>query len=130
MNKVSRRALARYCTDELLAGATVKYLAPKLASVLVENNKQGEVEFLVSDIAWELESRGELVVGNITSATSLSEELKKALSEQLKKATKTKAVLIRTNIDKSVIGGIRVETAGRIWDDTVAKKLNYLREVF
>ena len=130
MNKISRRSLARYGADQLLAGKPAKSVAQQLVSVLAEAGKSDEAGFLLDDISWELEHRQALTIGKITSAHELSAKLQSALKAQLKSATGAKQVLIEPDIDKSVHGGIRIQTATRIWDDTVLRKLSELREVF
>lgn len=130
MNKLSRRAIANYTADQLVAGVSAHALARRLAAVLTESGLTNQLEFLLGDIASELESRGQLAVGRVTTIHPLTEELGAALKAQIKTATKVREVLLEEQIDKSVIGGIRVETASRVWDDTLSRKLNRLKEVF
>ena len=130
MNKLSRRAIANYAADQLIEGASAGLLAKRLAATLSEAGLTRQVEFLIGDIASELEARGQLAVGRVTSANALSSELESALKLQIKEATKVQAVLLDSKIDKSVIGGLRVETSARVWDSTLSRKLNRLREVF
>jgi F0F1-type ATP synthase delta subunit len=56
--------------------------------------------------------------------------LETSLVSQIKQATGAKDVVLEKNIDKSVLGGLRVETASRVWDSTVSRKLAELKEVF
>jgi ATP synthase F1 delta subunit len=130
MSKVSRRSLARYGADQLLAGQPAKSVAKQLVSVLVESGKANEANFLLDDISWELERRQTLAIGKVISAHELSAKLQAEIKAQLQKATGAKQVLIEPSIDKSVHGGIRIQTATQIWDDTVSRKLSELREVF
>ncbi|HSW78834.1 MAG TPA: F0F1 ATP synthase subunit delta [Candidatus Babeliales bacterium] len=130
MNKVSRRSLAAWAADQLVKGESSANVAKHLAAVLDENNMATQVEFLVNDIAWELEDRGELAIGKVTSANPLSKELESAIASQIKQATKARSVVLKKSVDKSVIGGVRVETSNRVWDETVSKKLSELKEVF
>jgi F0F1-type ATP synthase delta subunit len=130
MNKVSRRSLASYAVDQIMAGRPATQIAKQLAASLASDGKTGEMEFLIGDINWELERRGELAIAKVTSATPLSRELAKELADQLRGATKSKQVLLDENIDKSVIGGMRIETSAKVWDATVSRKLSKLREAF
>lgn len=130
MNKSSRRNLARYTVDRLLAGESAPVVGKKLAAAIVDSGLSIEPEFLLGDIAWELERRGEMAVGKITSAHGLDDKIRAELTSQLKKATGAKAVLLEEDQDKSLIGGLRVETASRVWDFSVARKLAQLREIF
>jgi F-type H+-transporting ATPase subunit delta len=128
MAKLSRRSLAKYAADQLVAGVSAKDIAKHLAAVLVETRRAAEAEFLASDIAWELEHRGLLAKATVISATPLSDELRRSVKRQIKKATKTDDVTLESQIDKSLIGGLRVETSTRIWDNTVRSKLTSLKD--
>lgn len=130
MSEISRRSLARYGAEQIIAGKPAADVAKHLAGMMIESGLTDEVEFLLSDIAWELEQQKELAIGLVTTATPLTKELENALKAQLIKATEASEVLLEKNTDKSVIGGIKVETSGRVWDETVARKLTDLREAF
>jgi hypothetical protein len=57
MVNVSRRKLAAYAADELLAGQSLNEVAKKLAAVLIASKRQKQIEQLLQDVAWELENR-------------------------------------------------------------------------
>ena len=130
MSKISRRALARYGAQQLLAGKPADVVAKYLAAALASAAMTDQVDFLLGDISWELENQGQLAVGHIVSARSLSSQLQETIRNEVKLAAKTKAVLLEERIDKSVIGGVRIETSGQVWDSTVSRKLTNLREAF
>lgn len=130
MSKISRRALSRYAADRLLAGQSATLVAKSLAAQIVGSGNAIQPEFLLEDIAWELENRKALAVGHVTSASALTSELEEALKKHLKVITKASEVVLETHIDKSVIGGVRIETSGRVWDGTVSRALSELKEVF
>lgn len=130
MSKVSRRSLARYAADQLQAGKSANSVAKNMAAELTESGRLNEVEFLLNDISAELESRGKLAVASVTSAYELTPQLREALASKIKKVADVEAVILDENIDKSVLGGVRIETSGRIWDHTIARKLLLLREIF
>lgn len=129
MNKVSRRLLAIWAADKLASGMKADSLARHLAAVMRQTGMTDQVSFLISDIIWELEQNKELAIGRVTSAHTLTRQLESDLLSQIKKATKAREVSLENNIDKSVLGGIRVETASQVWDYSVARKLSELREV-
>jgi F-type H+-transporting ATPase subunit delta len=129
MNKLSRRALAGWAADQLIAGTAATDIAKHLVATLIDGARLNQADFLMADIAWELEQRQALAIGRITTATPLTEQLERALIEQIKQATKADQVSLDKKIDKTVIGGVRIETASHIWDHTVSRKLSELREV-
>jgi F0F1-type ATP synthase delta subunit len=130
MNKVSRRSLARWAADQLTDGQPATAVAKRLAAALKESGMNNQANFLIDDIAWELEQRGALTIGKVTSAHPLSRQLEKYLAAQIKKVTKANSSILETSIDKSVIGGLRVETASRVWDTTVSRQLSELKEIY
>ena len=130
MNKVSRRALARYAADQLLAGKSAKSVAKSLAAQIYDSGNTIEPRFLLEDITWELESRKALAVGHITTASVLTKEVERDLLNHLKKVTKADEVVLEKHIDKSVIGGVKIETSGRVWDGTIQRALSELKEAF
>ncbi len=128
MIKLSRRQLAHYATDQLLARKSPAYIAVRLAAALAQNARPKEADLLMDDIYAELENRGELAKVTLTSATTLSVELHKSLAAVIAKAAKVKNVVFNQQIDQSVIGGFRAETAVHNWDKTVATELAKLKE--
>ena len=127
MASLSRRQIAAYAVDELLAGQKAASLAPRLAAALIANKMPKQADLLLSDISEELESRGLLAQAVVTSVNGLSAELKKRLASQIKSAAKVNQVFINERTDPAVIGGLRVETARHTWDQTVARKLAQIK---
>lgn len=123
----SRRALAAYAVDQLLASAPIRRLSQQLAAALIVSNKQKEAELLERDIAAELENRGLAALAIVTSANKLSAHFKMQLAEQIKKATGVERVTMDEKIDPSVLGGIRIETANHRWDRTVTRQLSDIK---
>lgn len=64
----------------------------------------------------------------VTSAVELTDSQKKALKEKLELKYK-KSVVIDYNIDKAVIGGIVLETDGKIIDSSIKKHLKDIKDV-
>jgi F0F1-type ATP synthase delta subunit len=128
MVNVSRRKLAVYATDQLLAGVPLKKIAKNLAATLIESKRPQDAELLARDIALELELRGKLAQVDVTTATKINESLRKELARFVKKAAKVESVNLNENIDESVIGGIRLETTIHSWDKTISRKLTDIRE--
>jgi F0F1-type ATP synthase delta subunit len=128
MNKLSRRQLAAYAADQLQAGQKAGPLAKELAAVLVTSRRQSQARQLTDDIAWELERRGKLANAEVTSARQLSEAIRKQIVVHVKKAAKVETVVVSQTIDRSVIGGLRIDTAAHSWDKTVRRKLTDIRE--
>lgn len=126
--KVSRRALARYAVDQLLAGAPAAAVAKHLAAALIDSQRQKEANLLLADINYNLQSRGRLAAATVTSASQLSAHLRREVADLVKKSANVQQVILSEQIDKKIIGGLRIETAERTWDKTVTSQLEKLRE--
>lgn len=126
---VSRRALARYAADRLLEGAEAHDVAKHLAAVLIESQRQKQVDLLLADIDYELQRRGRLAAATVTTATVLSADLRDEIALLVKRSAKVQQVILTEQIDKRIIGGLRIETAERTWDKTVTSLLNKLRKL-
>lgn len=130
MTNLSRRELARWAADQLVSGSKTAAITKELAAVLIASRRQNQAELLAYDITWELEQRGKLANARVTSATALSESLKKDLKKFIKSAAKVDEVIIDEDIDRSVIGGVRIDTASHSWDYTIKRELRDIQEAF
>ena len=157
MRLVSRRKLAKYAAEQLLAGNDA--VLEEIAGFLIYEKHEREVELLARDIEVELAERG-TVVATVESATPLDEATKDAIKRMLSsnsgmrasrrasrdaraaeqpspddsiRAPETDAssqninVLLRESIDPTLIGGFKLRTPTATLDATIAKKLNDLR---
>ena len=130
MTSPSRRLLARYGASQLVAKRPVAEIARELGSVLIASKRQKEAGQLVSDIARELERRGQTANTKLTSAFPLTQSLKEEIQSFVKQAAKVDSVILDEQIDKNVLGGVRIETAQHAWDKTLARALADIRKEF
>lgn len=157
MRLVSRRKLAKYAAEQILAGNDA--VLEEIAGFLVHEKHEREVELLARDIEVELAERG-TVVATVESAIPLDEATKDAIKKLLASNSGMRAsrrasgdaraaeqpssdassrvpganasgqnikVLLRESIDPTLIGGFKLRTPTATLDATIAKKLNDLR---
>ena len=128
MRLVSRRKLAKYAAEQIIAGNDT--IMEEIASLLVYEKRQREIELLVRDVEAELAGHGE-IVASIESARKLDVDTKREIEKYLMSAVdannnKSK-VTLRESIDPTLIGGFKLRTPNATLDATIAKKLNDLR---
>lgn len=121
--KLSRRKIAAYCAEELLAGRNVM---DQLAAYLSDTGRTREADLIVRDVEVALAERG-LVVADVQSANALGEETKVAVSSFLGNAMKAERVVLRESVDSSLLGGVRITAAGSELDATLRRRLNQLK---
>jgi len=127
MINFSRRTLAQYALERLIAKESPTKIARSLAAALIASGKQKEADLLSEDISQALEDKGLLAQAIVTSASDLSASLKKQLATKIKQASKVDEVSIKEVIDENVIGGIAIETTNHNWDMTILKKLSEIK---
>lgn len=127
MATFSRRQLAIYGVNQLISKQSPTNISAHLAAALISSKRQKDAELLLDDIAEQLEDRGVLTQATVTSATALGPKLREQLAKQVRSATKVEHVFLEEEIDPMVIGGIRIETAIRTWDETIACKLSEIK---
>ena len=128
MRLVSRRKLAKYAAEQIMAGNDT--IMEEIASLLVYEKRQREIELLVRDVESELAEHGE-IVASVESARKLDVDTKREIEKYLMSAVgannnKSK-VTLKESIDPMLIGGFKLRTPTATLDATIAKKLNDLR---
>lgn len=157
MRLVSRRKLAKYAAEQILAGNDA--VLEEIAGFLIYEKHEREVELLARDIEVELAECG-TIVATVESARALDEATKGAVKKLLASNSGMRAsrrasgdaraaeqpssdassrvpganasgqnikVLLRESIDPKLIGGFKLRTPTATLDATIAKKLNDLR---
>lgn len=128
MRLVSRRKLAKYAAEQILAGNDA--VLEEIAGLLIYEKHEREVDLLVRDIEAELAERGE-IVASVESARALDDSTRRKIEQFLATAASDKnskpKVSLRESIDLTLIGGFKLQTPTATLDATVSKKLNDLR---
>ena len=130
MNKISRRSLARYGAEQITAGTKPAKLARCLAGVLIADGRVGSVELLVDDILYEMEISGRHSVAKLTTARELTKALETQIASVVKTSVGVDSVEVESDVDTSLIGGFRLQTATKSWDTSIKTKLIQLKEAF
>ena len=121
--RLSRRKLAHETARSIAAGD--KLAIERLAAYLVEHRRTNEAELVIRAVEQALVDQG-VIVADVVSARSLSDEAKRAIESQLKADTNATSVQLRTAVDGSLIGGMRLRYGDTLLDASVATKLERL----
>lgn len=120
--RLSRRKMAAYVADKLVAGTPVSEALREVAAYLQDSGRTREQQLLVRDIEAEMADRG-VVVADVASAHPIDT----SITDQIKAMTGAKSLQLRQSVDESLLGGIRVDIPGKRFDGTIRHKLNALR---
>lgn len=105
-------------------------LVQKIAAYLIENGKTSELNSLSRDVMQVRKSRDKIVELTAISSHKLSTPQIEAIKKTVfKMSPNAKEIIINERIDKSVIGGVRLEFANHLLDLSVSAKLNKLKQL-
>lgn len=124
MPRLSRRQVADYVADQILAGNATAI--KQLAAYLVATKQTTNVELFVRDIEYSLSQKGH-VVADVTSAFELTATTKRELEQFVKQSSDARSVEFRETVDDAVLGGVRLQFSERELDTTLARQLTTLR---
>jgi F0F1-type ATP synthase delta subunit len=123
----SRRDIVRVVTRGLLDEPSKQELwVQRLAAYLVLNNKTGEADLVLNDIAHELEVQAGLVTVEVVSARQLSEAVKATLQQRLLSETGADSIAMHETLDPELVGGFIARTADAEIDASIKSKLKKL----
>lgn len=117
--KITRRKLAQH----VAAASDPELALREVAAYLIASRRTREADLVARTIEDELAARG-VVTAHVTSAHPLSDELKTQITELIG----ARQIHIVEKLDPGVLGGVRVETPGKLLDATIKRKLLALRQ--
>jgi F-type H+-transporting ATPase subunit delta len=127
MQKLSRRRLARYAAEQLVAGADRGKLVQQLAAYLVVHKLDKQIELFVSDVSVILAADHGSVLVEVVSARELSASLQSAIREFVKTTESASNVELVNRIDDSLIGGVIIRTPRGEFDRSIKSQLKQLK---
>lgn len=127
MQAISRRKLATYMVEQMVAGADQPALLQQVAAYLVDRRRVNQADLLVRDVEAILGSEHGHVLAHVTSARELSAGLTKAIAQFVAKSENATAVEVSTSIDPSLLGGVIIKTPTAELDASVRAKLTALK---
>lgn len=119
-SKLSRLKIARYVVQSLRAGRNEVVM--ELAAYLVETKRTQEVDLIVREVDEQLERSGDVRV-KVTTAGTLDDTLR----AEIAKVIGAQSLQVEAVTDATILGGVKLETASRRLDATVAHRINMLR---
>lgn len=111
--------------DTVFSGRLHKYLCSFL-KLLTERRHSNEVFDCFAEYERCYEGKNAIIEAHVTSAIELSDTQKEALFEKLRQKA-GKSVVMKCHVDPELIGGIRVNMDGELFEGSVKARLEGLR---
>ncbi|MDQ3158951.1 MAG: F0F1 ATP synthase subunit delta [bacterium] len=118
MSRASTREIATAIRD--LSKSNKAGLADAVAAYLVQERRTSELEKIMREVANLNETKDGIVEVDVSSAFPINDKVK----SDIKQLIKEDKVIFNESIDKSLIGGVRVETREKFLDLTLRSRLN------
>jgi F-type H+-transporting ATPase subunit delta len=100
--------------------------AVAIATVAIERGMGGMLDQIAERYAEIAEKERGIVVAEVTTAIPLNDALRASLTEKLT-ASLGRPVSLRERVDESILGGIRINVAGRVLDGSLSSQLDAMR---
>lgn len=110
---------------ELFAGVESPE-AVAVASTMVERGLVASLGDMLAAFGAIAEAERGIVVAEVTTAIPMAEETRASLVQKLT-ATLGRPVSLREKVDASMVGGIRINVAGRVLDGSLSAQLDAMR---
>ncbi len=114
--------------QSILAGLLQEQITRNFILLLWQKKRGSELPAIVASYQAALRQlRGELVA-EVTTTRQLGESELRQLGEQIKTLTGCQAVELQTRIDKSILGGLILRIGDKVYDGSLARRLQQLRQ--
>ena len=110
-----------------LLGDGVSRVSQSFFNLLFEKKRLGIIFFISSEFSSLLDTYQGVIRAEAKTAVPLKEEEKVKLKEELEKRL-SKKTLLKTVVDKELLGGVWIKTGDRVIDGSVKGYLKRLRE--
>lgn len=112
--------------EELIRRSKSRSSTANFLRVLLKNQRVSELEEINDRLAYVLDERSGVMTAQVTTARPVSEELRKALYNQLSSVS-GKEVHLRFATDPDLIGGIVTRIGSTVYDGSVRNQLQQIK---
>jgi len=114
---------------ELLDKAGANELTKTFVSTLIGKGRESDLLGILDAFDEQYKSLNKITTVYLTSASALDAESLGAIKQQLRSAGKTEAdIELLTRVNPDILGGFILEFDGKVYDASVAHKLNEIRK--
>lgn len=124
MAKASVKQIAQAINDLSQKSTDDKALAKEIAAYIVAERRSADLGAIMREVA-RLRSQSGIVEATVTTARPLSDNVRSSIKQLLN----SDQAVINEVIDKTVIGGVRIEANEYYLDLTVRNRLNRLKVI-
>ena len=113
-----------------LANGKVSELTSQFIQLLVKKRREEHLPEITESFIIQYNRIKEIHIIQLTTAHSISEELKQSIIAQIKSNTRLKNIELETKVDDALIGGYLLEFNNMLIDESIARDLRDIRAQF
>jgi ATP synthase F1 delta subunit len=125
--KASNTAIAKALIKQFKAGIKPEQIAEGLAAYLIEERRIGDKNAILRDVEKQMYLQESTLYIRTTSVNELTDEVKSSIEAIFNKSSDAKKIVISSEINKDVIGGVRCQTTDQVLDLTIRRQLQLLK---
>jgi F0F1-type ATP synthase delta subunit len=129
MPRTSLSQLAKVLADRTMSVSSSKQLASEIASYLVQEKRVNELESILREVRVYRDEKGVLDVRVVSAHELAAADVSEVESLIRREFPDVKRVTIDQEIDKNLVGGIKIQTARKQLDMTIRNKIDTFKRL-
>jgi F-type H+-transporting ATPase subunit delta len=108
----------------------VSNLTASFNKLLIQKNRESFLPEIVTAFIQQYKDYKGIHIATLTTATPVSEELKRSIVEKMKTTTAMQHIELNTEVKEGIIGGFILEVGDQLVDASIAYDLNNIKKQF
>lgn len=129
MAKASNMAIARALHKRFQQAKSTSEVAEGLAAYLIQERRIGDLNAILRDLERLLYEKESTLYIHTTSATELTEQMAEKIKQIFSSQYSAQKMVINSEINPDVIGGVRCQTTDAVLDLTIRRQLQQLKRI-
>ncbi len=115
---------------DAITSGKIAALTATFSKLLIRKSRESFLPEIVNEFIHQYKDYKGIHIVTLTTATPVSEELKKSIVEKVKAVTSMKNIELNTEVKEDIIGGFILETGDLLIDASIAFDLNNIKKQF
>ena len=130
MTVISNNDIARaiYLVSKDKSSSEQATISKRIAATLFRRRLLSKAPLILSQLRKIINQEEGRIIAKVSSVEKIDHKTKIHLEEVLKKRYKAKEVVLEENVDKNLLGGLKIEVNNEVIDLSVKNKINKLQE--
>ena len=113
-----------------VAGSNISELSYSFIKLLINKTREGVLPEVINSFIEQYKVKKHINTVKLTTAAPVSEEVKQAIVEQVKKSGNMQQVELEATVDPSLIGGFVLQSGDKLIDASIAYDLKLIARQF